>query len=342
MAESENYKKGTEVRRQLMGAAYADKMNKTVYDDPMMQKFGDYAREAVFGMLWSRPGLDMKTRALICVISDTSQARWPELAIHLRMARNQGWTEDELSEALMHLCGYIGLPSVREALSRLLGLTGTERFRYIYDNEAYVIGDVLIEHGNRYDGFNVVNHDALRELRSLQSRRQGLPEAEKFPAPTGSLLVSRIMNAIKTDYPFVDLLKPETEAAVPMMQAACSTSSAMSRVVRMHQMLAHQTSTIKAARQRGRCGTPAPRVASQPPTVEHMIEEGKCPRVRPRRLSCSSRWAPRSPGSQVMRYCSASTCRARIRFMSTTKPSAAGSAAPVTPEPAPKGTSGTR
>ncbi len=116
IAESDNYKKGTEIRSKLMGAAYAEKMNKTVYDDPMMQKFGNYAREAVFGMLWSRPGLDLKTRALICVISDTSQARWPELAIHLRMARNQGWTEDELSEALLHLGGYIGLPSVREAM----------------------------------------------------------------------------------------------------------------------------------------------------------------------------------------------------------------------------------
>ena len=116
MAESENYKKGTEVRRTLMGAAHADKMNATVYDDPIMKKFGDYAREAVFGMLWTRPGLDMKIRALITVISDTSQSRWPELAIHIRMARNQGWTEDELAEALMHLCGYIGLPSVREAL----------------------------------------------------------------------------------------------------------------------------------------------------------------------------------------------------------------------------------
>jgi 4-carboxymuconolactone decarboxylase len=116
MAESENYKKGTEVRRTLMGAAHADKMNATVYDDPIMKKFGDYAREAVFGMLWTRPGLDMKIRALITVISDTSQSRWPELAIHVRMARNQGWTEDELAEALMHLCGYIGLPAVREAL----------------------------------------------------------------------------------------------------------------------------------------------------------------------------------------------------------------------------------
>ena len=116
MAESENHKKGTEIRRKLMGEKYADAMDKSVYTDPIMQKFGEYTREAVFAMLWSRPGLDLKTRALICVCSDTAQARWPELKIHLRMARNQGWTEDELSEALLHLGGYIGVPSVREAL----------------------------------------------------------------------------------------------------------------------------------------------------------------------------------------------------------------------------------
>ena len=116
MAESELYRQGTEMRNKLMGAATADQMAATVYDDPMMKKFGDYAREAVFGMLWTRPGLDLKTKALICVISDTAQGRWPELAMHVRMARNTGWSEDELSEALMHLCGYIGLPPVREAL----------------------------------------------------------------------------------------------------------------------------------------------------------------------------------------------------------------------------------
>lgn len=116
MAESENLKKGKEVRRKLMGEAYADKMNSTVYDDPIMKKFGEYSQEAVFGMLWTRPGLDLKTRALICVISDTAQARWPELAIHLRMARRQGWTEDELAEAILHMSGYVGLPAVREGL----------------------------------------------------------------------------------------------------------------------------------------------------------------------------------------------------------------------------------
>ena len=116
MAESENLKKGREVRRKLMGDAMVEKMAKAVYDDPIMNKFGDYASEAVFGMLWTRPGLDLKTRTLICVVSDTATARWPELKIHLRMARRQGWTEDELSEVLLHLSGYIGLPWSRPGL----------------------------------------------------------------------------------------------------------------------------------------------------------------------------------------------------------------------------------
>ena len=49
MAESELYKKGTAIRSKLMGAKYAENMNKSVYDDPIMKKFGDYAREAGFG-----------------------------------------------------------------------------------------------------------------------------------------------------------------------------------------------------------------------------------------------------------------------------------------------------
>ncbi len=116
MTESENYRKGREIRRQLMGDAMVEQMAAKIYNDPIMQKFADYTGEAIFGLLWSRPGLDLKTRTLICVVSDTATARWPELAIHLRMARRQGWSEDELTEVLLHLSGYIGVPSVREAM----------------------------------------------------------------------------------------------------------------------------------------------------------------------------------------------------------------------------------
>ena len=116
MAESELYRKGDAMRRQLMGDAEVEKAARGVYSDPIMQKFLDLVKETVFGALWTRPGLDTKTRALICVISDTCTGREPELALHLRMALRQGWTEEELTEVLLHLSGYIGVPIIRECM----------------------------------------------------------------------------------------------------------------------------------------------------------------------------------------------------------------------------------
>ncbi len=124
MAEDNRRARGQAMRRKLMGEAYAAKLDSNVYQDPIMQKFAEVTQECVFGTLWTRPGLDLKTRALICVISDAATGRTPELLLHLRFARNQGWTEDELAEALLHLAGYVGAPLVREAM-----LTATEVFK---------------------------------------------------------------------------------------------------------------------------------------------------------------------------------------------------------------------
>ena len=115
MPDSEAYRKGNEMRRKLLGDAYVENANKTVYTDPMMRKFIDVATENIFGSLWTRPGLDLKTRTLVCVVSDAATGQDPELAIHLRMALRQGWTEEELTEVLIHLSGYVGAPLVREA-----------------------------------------------------------------------------------------------------------------------------------------------------------------------------------------------------------------------------------
>jgi 4-carboxymuconolactone decarboxylase len=116
MAESETFRKGVEMRRRLLGDAWVDRTAKTTYADPVMKTFIDVTTEAVFGTLWTRPGLDLKTRTLICVVSDAATSKEPELAIHLRMALRQGWTEGELTEALLHLLGYVGAPSTRDAL----------------------------------------------------------------------------------------------------------------------------------------------------------------------------------------------------------------------------------
>ena len=116
MPDSESLKKGREMRLKLLGEKYANRANSSVYADPMMRKFIDLASETVFGSIWTRPGLDLKTRTLVTVVSDASTGREPELAIHLRMALRQGWTEEELTEVLLHLMGYVGAPLVRDAM----------------------------------------------------------------------------------------------------------------------------------------------------------------------------------------------------------------------------------
>lgn len=126
MADNPRREAGRAMRRKLMGEAYASKLDGSVYRDPIMEKFAEVTQETIFGTLWTRPGLDLKTRSLICVISDAATGRDPELKLHLRFALNQGWTEDELAEALLHLAGYVGAPLVREAM-----LTAVETFREI-------------------------------------------------------------------------------------------------------------------------------------------------------------------------------------------------------------------
>src|SRR4249920_1183361 len=116
MAESELHRKGAAMRRQLMGDAAVERSSREIYSDPVMKKFIDVATETVFGALWTRPGLDLKTRALICVVSDAATGREPELGLHLRMALRQGWTEEELIEVLLHLLGYVGAPLTRDAM----------------------------------------------------------------------------------------------------------------------------------------------------------------------------------------------------------------------------------
>src|SRR6202045_4529319 len=116
MANSELYKKGAAMRRQLMGDAAVERSAREIYSDPVMKKFIEVATETVFGALWTRPGLDLKTRTLVCVVSDAATGREPELAIHLRFALRQGWTEEELTEVLLQLAGYVGLPVIRESM----------------------------------------------------------------------------------------------------------------------------------------------------------------------------------------------------------------------------------
>jgi UDP-2,3-diacylglucosamine pyrophosphatase LpxH len=100
----------------------------------------------------------------------------------------------------------LAYPKVRDALFRALGTT-PHSCLFLAGNEAYRVGDLLIEHGNRYDPWNAIDHDGLRQIVSACSRGEA-PPAELKICP-GSDLVQHVINPLKERYHFIDLLKPE-------------------------------------------------------------------------------------------------------------------------------------
>lgn len=116
MSDQSYPKGGAAIRRRLLGDKQFEADQSGVYSDPTMAAFIGVANELIFDKLWARPGLDMKTRALICVVSDVATGRTAILPTHMRMAMGQGWTEQELTEVMLQLIGYVGAPVVRDAM----------------------------------------------------------------------------------------------------------------------------------------------------------------------------------------------------------------------------------
>jgi len=111
----------------------------------------------------------------------------------------------------------LSLQPVRRMLIERLTQGHPSLVEFIYDGEAYIDGNIIAEHGNRYDGWNAVDHGALRAYRSALTRNESCQGV--FTPPPGSRLVAQVMNQLKTRYKFIDLLKPENEALIPILVA---------------------------------------------------------------------------------------------------------------------------
>jgi UDP-2,3-diacylglucosamine pyrophosphatase LpxH len=102
----------------------------------------------------------------------------------------------------------LALPAVQESLLRHLS-TSPRQVRFVDDGRAYRIGGALFEHGNRYDGANANDWDGLRAIVSALSRFEPPPVDLRVSA--GSRLVEKVINRLKAQYPFIDLLQPQGE-----------------------------------------------------------------------------------------------------------------------------------
>lgn len=164
----------------------------------------DFLAEEPFQAFTSDP--ESARKKLARILDDTAQV-WDALR---GFAKRDGAVTLMLGNHDIELA----LPGVRQAFLDRIGLG---RVEFIYDNEAFTCGPVLIEHGNRFDEWNAVPHGALRRVRSQLSR--ALPVKPAFAALPGSRLVVDVMNPLKQQYAFIDLLKPEDAGALPIVAA---------------------------------------------------------------------------------------------------------------------------
>lgn len=98
---------------------------------------------------------------------------------------------------------------VQADLMRRLGGGWPEGVRFVDDGSALRMGGLLIEHGNRYDASNRNDWERLRSTYSRTSR--GEPVAELVRPSAGSDIVTHVVNPLKRDYPFIDLIQPQGE-----------------------------------------------------------------------------------------------------------------------------------
>ena len=109
----EQVKKGMKVRRKVLGDAHVDRAQASV--TLFTEEFQDLLTRYAWGEVWTRPGLDLKTRSCITVAMLVALNRPEELALHVRGALNNGVTPEELKEVLLQSAVYCGIPAANSA-----------------------------------------------------------------------------------------------------------------------------------------------------------------------------------------------------------------------------------
>jgi 4-carboxymuconolactone decarboxylase len=104
-----------EVRKAVLGADYVARAeaNKTDFD----ADWQSYVTEHAWAAVWSRPGLEKRTRSMVTIAMLATMGRLDELGSHIRATRNTGVTKDEVKEVLLQVAVYAGAPAANSAFA---------------------------------------------------------------------------------------------------------------------------------------------------------------------------------------------------------------------------------
>ena len=104
---------GTKVRREVLGNTHVDRAK--AHETDFNADFQDLITRYAWGEIWDRPGLSKKTRSLLTIAMLVALNRNDELRLHLRAAFNNGVTQEDIREVLLHSAIYCGVPAANSA-----------------------------------------------------------------------------------------------------------------------------------------------------------------------------------------------------------------------------------
>jgi 3-oxoadipate enol-lactonase / 4-carboxymuconolactone decarboxylase len=107
--------RGRRTRREVLGDAHVDRSAATT--SPFSAPFVDLITRYAWGDIWTRPGLDRKTRSCITLAMLVALGRHDELALHVRAARRNGLSADQIGEVLLQTAIYAGVPAANSAFA---------------------------------------------------------------------------------------------------------------------------------------------------------------------------------------------------------------------------------
>jgi len=111
----DQFEKGMTMRKSVLGAEHVARAeaNKTEFD----ADFQRIITEGAWGAIWTRPGLDKKTRHMLTIAMLAAMGKHDELAMHIRATRNTGVTPGEVREVFLQVSVYAGAPAANSAFA---------------------------------------------------------------------------------------------------------------------------------------------------------------------------------------------------------------------------------
>jgi 4-carboxymuconolactone decarboxylase len=112
---NERSEEGMAVRRAVLGDAHVERA--VARTTEFTRPFQEYITESVWGSIWTRPGLDRRTRSCVTLAVLTALGRHEEIEMHVRAALRNGLTQAEIAEVLLHTGAYAGVPAANAAFA---------------------------------------------------------------------------------------------------------------------------------------------------------------------------------------------------------------------------------